>query len=96
MKHYRYAAHVLLVTSSFIGAWFILRARVWNFGFWNLTLLIVVIYITVTFFIGLHADAAEGLQTSYLCEHQLEPNHALMQKLHPSYIKELEQWQRRQ
>lgn len=58
MKHYRYAAHVFLVTAAFIAAWFILRARVWNYGFWNLALLITLIYITVTFFVGIHADAA--------------------------------------
>lgn len=96
MKHYRYAAHVFLVTAAFIAAWFILRARVWNYGFWNLALLITLIYITVTFFVGIHADAAQGLQTSYFCEHQLQPTHNLMQRLHPAYAQELDHWQRRQ
>lgn len=95
LKHYRYVTHVFLVTSAFIAAWFILRTRVYNYGFWNIALIISVIYITVTLFIGLHTDAVEGLQTSYLCEHQLEPTHSLMQKLHPAYTSDLEQWQNR-
>ncbi len=86
MKHYRLICHLFAVTSAFIAAWFVLRARLWVYGFWHLTLLVVVIYCVVTWFINIHADAAEGLQTSYLSEHILEANHTLLQKLHPDYM----------
>ena len=69
MKHYRFAAHVLCVAAVFLMTWFILRARMWQPGFWNYVLLIVVIYMIVTWFVDIHADSAEGLQTSYLSEY---------------------------
>ena len=68
MKHYRFAAHVLCVAAVFLMTWFILRARMWNPGFWHYAILIVVIYMIVTWFIDIHADAAEGIQTSYCSE----------------------------
>lgn len=96
IKHYRFVAFAFILTSALIAAWFILRARLWTYGFWHIVLIIVVIYITIAFFIDLHASAAEGLQTSYLCEHELEPNHNLMQRLHMAYVADLDQWQKRQ
>jgi len=77
------------LVAALIGGWFILRARLWSYGFWNLALIIVVIYITITFFIDINSNAAEGLQTSYLCEYQLEPNHGLLQRLDPKYTSDL-------
>jgi hypothetical protein len=62
------------------------------YSFWNIVLIIFVAYITVTWFIDLHADAAEGLQTSYLSELHLEPNHNLMQRLDAAYVADLDQW----
>lgn len=58
IKHYRFIAHTFLLTAVLIAAWFILRARLWVYGFWHLTLIIVVIYITITWFIDIHAHAA--------------------------------------
>lgn len=58
MKHYRFVAHVLCVAVAFLCAWFIMRKRLWNYGFWHYTLLIVVIYIVLTWFINIHADSA--------------------------------------
>ncbi len=92
IKHYRFVSHVLLVALALISGWFILRTRLWVYSFWNIVLIIVVAYITVTWFIDLHADAAEGLQTSYLSELHLEPNHNLMQRLDAAYVADLDQW----
>lgn len=68
MKHFRFAAHVLCVAAVFLMTWFILRKRMVNPSFWHYFVLIIVIYAIVTWFIDIHADAAEGLQTSYLSE----------------------------
>ena len=66
MKHYRFAAHILCVAAVVLMTWFILRARVGHPNFWHWVLLVVVIYTIVTWFVDIHADAAEGIQTSYL------------------------------
>jgi len=58
IKHYRFAAHVFAVSIVFLASWFILRSRLWSYGFWNITLLVVISYITVTLFVDLHANAA--------------------------------------
>ena len=42
--------------------------RMANFDMWNVSVLVVLVFGTVTWFIGVHVDAAEGLQTSYLAE----------------------------
>ena len=68
MKHYRFAAHVLCVAAVFLMTWFILRKRIIAPGFWHYVVLIVLLYMCVTWFIDIHAAAAEGLQTSYLAE----------------------------
>ena len=89
MKHYRFAAHVACVALAFLASYFILRYRVWNFNAWQLGILVVVIYAIVTWFIDIHADAAEGLQTSFLAEHELENDYNFMNRVLPSYRKEL-------
>ena len=71
MKHYRFIAHVFCVSVVFLMSWFILKARLWNYGFWHFALIFVVIEIVLTWFINIHTDSAEGLQTSYLAEKQL-------------------------
>ena len=96
MKHYKFAAHVFCVAAVFLMTWFILRKRV-NFpGFWHYAILITLIYMCVTWFIDVQAAAAEGLQTSYLAERELENgDHNYMQRVLPSYRKELEHMERR-
>ena len=89
MKHYRFAAHVLCVAAVFLMTWFILRARMINPGFWHYVLLIVVIYMIVTWFVDIHADAAEGIQTSYLSEFELERDHSFMHQLDPEFREDL-------
>lgn len=86
MKHYRFAAHTFLVGLALLMTWFILRKRVNLPNFWHWVLLIVVLYMAVTWFIDIQAAAAEGIQTSYLAERELENgDHNYMQRLLPSY-----------
>jgi hypothetical protein len=68
MKHYRFAAHIACVSFVFFWALWILNYRTFNYNLWQLAILIVFIIGIVTWFIGIHTDAAEGLQTSYLAE----------------------------
>jgi hypothetical protein len=58
IRHYRFVAHVFVVGVVLIPAWFILRGRVWNYGFWHFVLLVVVAYTTATWFLNIHADSA--------------------------------------
>lgn len=97
MKHYRFAAHVFCVAAVFLMTWFILRARVITPGFWHYVILVVVLYMCVTWFVDIHAAAAEGLQTSYLAERELENgDHTYMQRVSPAYRSDLEHMERRQ
>lgn len=57
MKHYRLSAHIALITLIFIGTFFVLKVRTVNLGLWHIAVLIMVIYATITWFIGLHVDA---------------------------------------
>lgn len=66
MKHYRLAAHIFSVSFVCIWGFWILDYRTFNFDLWKVGILVVFIYSTVTWFVGLHIDGAEGLQTSYL------------------------------
>ena len=66
MKHYKFAAHIACASFAFLWAFWILNYRTFNYSLWNIAILVLFIYGTVTWFISIHADAAEGLQTSYL------------------------------
>ena len=68
MKHHRLAAHIASVSFIFCFAFCILTHRTANYDLWNIAILIIMIYANVTPFIGVHTDAAEGLQTSYFAE----------------------------
>lgn len=96
MDHYRFAAHAFLIPATLLICWFILRARVWNPNVWHWIALAVVVYSILTWFINIHADASEGLQTSFLAERELENgNFKYMQRLLPSYKAPLEHLERR-
>lgn len=96
MKHFRFAAHVFCVAAVFLMTWFILRKRVWYSNFWHYVILIVVIYAVLTWFVSIQADAAEGLQTAFLSERELENgNFRYMQRLLPSFRNPLEHIERR-
>lgn len=68
MSHYRFAAHAFVIPVTLLACWFILRARVWTPSLWHWIVLVVVILAIQHWFINILADAAEGLQTSYLVE----------------------------
>lgn len=96
MDHYRFAATTFVTAAAILACWFILRARVWRISLWHWIVLIVVIYAIVNWFINILADAAEGLQTSFLVERELENgNFKYMQRLMPSFRSPLEHIERR-
>lgn len=68
MGHYKFVAHTFLISLLLLMTFFILRKRVMSPGFWNIVLLLTLLYMCVTWFIDIHAAAAEGIQTSYLAE----------------------------
>jgi hypothetical protein len=68
MKHYRLAAHIASISFVFFWGFWILDYRTFNFDLWKVAVLIMAIYGSLTWFIDIHIDAAEGLQTSYLAE----------------------------
>ena len=75
-------------------AWFILRARVVNYGFWHFFLIILVIEWVISWFINIHSDAAEAIQTSYLTEDRMEKDDGYMLKVLQKYKIELDQMRR--
>lgn len=96
MDHYRFAAHAFLIPAALLTTWFILRARVWNPNVWHWIVLTFVLIVILSWFINILADAAEGLQTSFLAERELENgNYKYMQRLLPSYRVPLEHLERR-
>ena len=96
MDHYRFAAHAFLIPVTLLTTWFILRARVWNPNVWHWLVLTFVIIAILSWFINILADAAEGIQTSFLAERELENgNYKYMQRLLPSYRVPLEHLERR-
>ena len=74
---------------AFLASYFVLRAIHPHFSIWQLGILVVFLYAIITWFVDIHADAAEGLQTSFLAEHELENDYAYMQKVLPNYKKDL-------
>lgn len=68
MGHYKFVAHTFLISLLLLMTFFILRKRVMSPGFWHIVLLLTLLYMCVTWFIDIHAAAAEGIQTSYLAE----------------------------
>lgn len=96
MDHYRFAAHAFLIPVALLTTWFILRARVWNPNVWHWIVLTFVLIAILSWFINILADAAEGLQTSFLAERELENgNYKYIQRLLPSYRVPLEHLERR-
>lgn len=96
IRNYRFLAHVALTALGFIAGWMLLRHRLWHIDLWHYILLVVVCYTSVAWFVDLHANPAEGLQTSYLAERVLESNPATLRKLHPAYVLDLQQGEKRQ
>ena len=83
MKHYRFAALIASTSFVFFWAFWILNFRTSHYDLWQVAILILSIYGNITWFVGIHTDSAEGLQTSYLAELELEGEHQYMQKILP-------------
>ena len=66
LKHYKFSAHVCCVSLAFLASYFVLKYRVWDYGFWHTSIVIVLIYMTMIFLIDIHGDTAEALQTNFL------------------------------
>lgn len=45
------------------------------YGIWNNVVVIVAALLIVTWFISIFADVAEAIQTSFLCEREIESNY---------------------
>ena len=50
---------------------FAMKGKIDGISTWSLVLIMLLSYCIVTFFIDIHADAAEGLQVSYLLHKDL-------------------------
>ena len=68
VRLYRIAAHVFLVSVVVIICYFILASRTDYISLWSLAYITFFAYCMVTYFIGAHTDAAEGLLICYLTE----------------------------
>ena len=66
LSHYRLIAHIFCVTCVFTAICFVAQKRLISLDLPAAVIVLVCIYITLTWFINLHSDVAEGLQTSYL------------------------------
>jgi len=73
MRLYRNAAHIFVVSLVAIISYFILAGRGASYTNWFIIALIIFsAYCISTYFIDIHANAADGLMVSYLAEHNLE------------------------
>lgn len=73
MRLYRNAAHIFLVAIVAIISYFLLSGRGASYTNWFIIGLIIFgAYCISTYFIDIHADAAEGIQVSYLTEHNCD------------------------
>lgn len=73
LRLYRIAAHIFLVAIVAIVCYLILQGRGANYTNWFIVALIIFgAYCILTYFVDIHADAADGLMVSYLAEHNCE------------------------
>ena len=70
MKHYNFAAHVFCIALAFLVSYFVLKYRTENYGFWQIAIFVTMLLLCITYFIKIHSDAAEGLQTAILAGHE--------------------------
>ena len=49
----------------------LMKGKIGGINTWTMVLILLLSYCIVTFFIDIHADAAEGLQISYLLDYDL-------------------------
>lgn len=58
MKHYRFGAHIESIAFVLVWGFWILNVRTFGYDLWQIVILITVIYGTITWFVGIHTDAA--------------------------------------
>lgn len=68
MFFYRLCAHIFCVGVTVLIAYFMMKARINGINILSLLIILILAYCIVTYFIDIHADAAESLQISYLTE----------------------------
>lgn len=66
MFFYRLCAHVFLVGISILICYFLMKGKMSGISVESLLFILVFSYCVVTFFVDIHADAAEALQIAYL------------------------------
>jgi len=86
LKHQRFVAHVLLVAISVVIGYLIASVRLQHVSRWGVITLIVVVYMVVTWFIGIFTDSAEGIETSFLAEHYASTDYQYMERAYPVYF----------
>ena len=68
---YRLCAHIFCVGLATLISYGLMKQQTGGINIFTLLLIIFLSYCVVTYFIDIHADAAEGLQTSYLLDNDL-------------------------
>jgi hypothetical protein len=71
MFFYRLLAHTFCVGLTALLAYWMMKVKIHGINFESLIIILILAYCVVTYFIDIHADAAEALQISYLTELQL-------------------------
>lgn len=66
MFFYRLCAHTFCIGASALLAYWMMKSRIDGIHVGTLIVVLILAYCIVTYFIDIHADAAEGLQTAYL------------------------------
>ena len=68
---YRLCAHIVCVGLVTLISYGLMKAKFDGISVWSLILIVFLSYCVVTYFIDIHADAAEGLQITYLLDNDL-------------------------
>lgn len=68
---YRLCAHTFCVGLTALICYGLMKGKIGGINTWTMVLILLLSYCIVTFFIDIHADAAEGLQISYLLDYDL-------------------------
>ena len=68
---YRLCAHIFCVGLATLISYGMMKAQIGDVNIWTLLLIMFLSYCVVTYFIDIHADAAEGLQITYLLDNDL-------------------------
>ena len=71
MFFYRLLAHVFCVGLTALLGYWMMKAKIDGISVQSLVIILILAYCIVTYFIDIHADAAEAEQICYLTELQL-------------------------